>query len=270
MHPEDRQTEDRQTEDRETVLITGASAGIGRALALRFARDGARLVLVARREERLRELAAELIDLGAPEPAVLPWDLAASAAGERLVEHLKERGLHIDVLVNNAGFGVHDPFVDHAPERLRRMLALNVEALTTLTHGLLPAMLERGRGGVLNVASTAAFQPGPGMGAYFATKAYVLSLSEGLHEELRGSGVTCTALCPGATSTEFLEVAGFPQTRAFRLVAQSPAAVARCGHSAFRRGRAVAVSGWLNKLGTLGVRLGPRALVRRVVARAIG
>ncbi|MHC4893614.1 MAG: SDR family NAD(P)-dependent oxidoreductase [Planctomycetota bacterium] len=257
-------------EDPETVLITGASAGIGRALAQRFALDGARLVLVARREERLRELAVELIGQGAPQPVVLPWDLGAAGSGERLAEHLKERGLRVDVLVNNAGFGLHEAFVEHPPERLGSMLALNVEALTLLTHRLLPAMLERGRGGVLNVASTAAFQPGPGMSAYFATKAYVLALSEGLHEELRGSGVTCTALCPGATSTEFLEVAGLPATRAFRLVAQSPEAVARSGHRAFRCGRAVAVSGWLNALGTLGVRLGPRALVRRIVARVIG
>lgn len=257
-------------EEPETVLVTGASAGIGRALAQRFARDGARLVLVARREARLRELAAELNGQGAPEPIVLPWDLGATAAGERLAERLVELDLSVDVLVNNAGFGVHDAFVEHDPARLGSMLALNVEALTTLTHRLLPGMLERGRGGVLNVASTAAFQPGPGMSAYFATKAYVLSLSEGLHEELRGSGVTCTALCPGATSTEFLEVAGFPETRAFRLVAQSPEAVARIGHRAFRRGRAVAVSGWVNALGTVGVRFAPRALVRRVVARVIG
>lgn len=255
--------------DPETVLITGASAGIGRALALRFARDGARLVLVARREQRLRELAAELLELGIPEPVILPWDLGAGQAGERLADRLAERDLRVDVLVNNAGFGLHDPFVEHGPERLRSMLALNMETPTTLTHRLLPGMLERGHGGVLNVASTAAFQPGPGMSPYFATKAYVLSLSEGLHEELRGTGVTCTALCPGATSTEFLEVAGFPETRAFRLVAQSPEAVARCGHRAFRRGRAVAVPGWFNVLGTVGVRLGPRALVRRIVARVI-
>ena len=253
----------------ETVLITGASAGIGRELARRFALDGARLILVARREDRLRELAAALLAEGAPEPVVLPWDLGAAGSGERLADHLIQAGLRVDVLVNNAGFGLHDKFVDHGPERLQSMLALNIESLTALAHRLLPEMLERRQGGVLNVASTAAFQPGPGMSAYFASKAYVLSLSEGLHEELRGTGVTCTVLCPGATSTEFLEIAGFPETRAFRLIAQTPEVVARKGHRAFRRGRAVAVSGHLNWLGSLVVRMVPRGVLRRVVARLL-
>ncbi len=253
----------------ETVLITGASAGIGRALALRVARAGARLVLVARREARLRALAEELVLSGAPEPVVLPWDLGEPGAAERLADELERRGLHPDVLVNNAGFGIHGAFARHSAERLQSMLSLNVEAVTALAHRLLPAMIAHGRGGLLNVASTAAFQPGPGMSAYFATKAYVLSWSEGLHEELRGTGVSCTALCPGPTATEFLEVAGLKETRAMRLVTQSPEAVARCGHRAFRRGRALAVSGPLNGLGTLAVRPWPRAWVRRVVARIL-
>lgn len=255
--------------DPETVLITGASAGIGRALAQRFARDGARLILVARREERLRELAAQLEVAGAPDPVVLPWNLAEPGAAERLADDLDQHGLHVDVLVNNAGVGLHGPLVQQSTERLHEILTLNVEALSMLTRRLLPAMIQRGRGGVLNVASTAAFQPGPGMAAYFATKAFVLSLSEALHEELRGSPVTCTALCPGATSTEFIEIAGVPETRMMRLVSQTPETVARRGHRAFRRGRAIAVSGWLNGLGTLGVRWAPRAWVRRTVARLL-
>lgn len=253
----------------ETVLITGASAGIGRELARCFALDGARLVLVARREDRLRELAAALLADGAPGPVVLPWDLGAPGSGERLADYLIKADLRVDVLVNNAGFGLHDDFVEHCPERLRSMLALNIESLTALAHRLLPEMLKRRRGGVLNVASTAAFQPGPGMSAYFASKAYVLSFSEGLYEELRGTGVTCTALCPGATSTKFLEIAGVPETRAFHLIAQTPEVVARNGHRAFRRGRAVAVSGHLNWLGSLMVRAIPRGALRRVVARLL-
>ncbi len=250
---------------RETVLITGASSGIGEELARRFAADGSDLVLVARSDERLRELAAGLEKGNGISARVEPADLAAPGACEALVERLTAAGVDVDVLVNNAGFGARGAVAELDAERQLGMIRLNVEALTALTRLLLPGMLARRRGGVLNVASTAAFQPGPFMAVYYATKAYVQSFTEALAEELRGSGVTVTSLAPGPTLTGFQKEAEMEETLLLKLGPMRAAPVARAGHRAFRRGRTVVIPGLGNRLLAFSTRLTPRWLLRRVV-----
>lgn len=250
---------------RELVLVTGASSGIGRELARCFAAEGCVLVLTARREAELQALADELRRAHGTEATVLTADLGVADGVGHLLDGLHARGLAPDVLVNNAGFGAHGEFTAIDAERTRTLLALNVEAPTLLAHALLPAMRARRRGGVLNVASTAAFQPGPYMAAYYASKAYVLSLSEALYEECRGDGVAVTALCPGPTATGFAAEADVTRTRLFRLGAMDAATVARAGHAAFRAGRLLLVPGWRNRIGAFSVRLTPRGVVRRLV-----
>lgn len=251
----------------EMVLVTGASSGIGRALARCFAADGSRLLLAARREAELESLADELRAEYGIEVEVVPADLGTAAGVDGLLESLAGRALSPDILVNNAGFGARGAFAEMDARRIEGMLAVNVEAVTRLARALLPAMRRRGRGGILNVASTAAFQPGPWMAVYYATKAYVLSLSEALHEECRGDGVHVTALCPGATDTGFAEEADMTDTPLFRLGAMDVATVARAGYAGLRAGRAVVVPGLRNRIGAASVRFTPRALVRRLVAR---
>jgi len=249
----------------ETVLITGASSGIGLELAKLFAADGSRLILLARREQRLRDLADQLTSDHAIDAHVLAADLADPDAPKHVAEQLIARNLSVDVLVNNAGFGLRGPFLDRDLSQLIDMIRVNVTALTELTGLLLPAMVERRRGGVLNVGSAAGFQPGPRMAVYFATKAYVLSFSDALFEELRTTGVTVTNLAPGPTATEFGDVAYQPGAKTLRLAVASAASVARAGHRAFRRGKPLVVPGLTNKLITFAPRLLPRWLVRRIV-----
>lgn len=249
-----------------TALITGASAGIGRCLAIEFARHGHDVVLTARDEARLTALATALAQRYGVEATVLAGDLAESATSARLVDELATRGLAIDYLANNAGFGARGAFQTMPLADQLAMLQVNVVSLTCLTRLLLPGMLERGRGGVLNVASTAAFMPGPLMAVYYASKAYVLSLSEALHEELRGTGVTVTALCPGATRTGFQARAGVPDLRQVSsLVAMDAAPVARAGYRGLQRGQAVVVPGAFNRGATLLPRLMPREWMARLV-----
>ena len=252
------------------VLVTGASSGIGRELARGFARRGARLVISARSEERLERLARELEAACAGEAIAIATDLARPGGGEALAGALERRGLHPDGLVNNAGAGIAGPFVENDPDRIVRIIRLNVEAPTRLARSLLPAMVERRRGFVLNVASTAAFLPGPGMAVYYATKAYLLSWSEALAEELRGTGVTVTALCPGPTRTAFQQRAGMEDTRLMRtrlLAVMDAAPVAAGALEGLDRGRRVVIPGWLNRAGVLAARLAPRAVLLRLVAR---
>src|SRR3954465_2902869 len=192
---------------RPVALVTGASAGIGRELAKILAREGHDLLLVARREPDLTPLAAELKEQYDADSRVITADLAKPRAAQTLVKELGPTTT-VDVLVNNAGFGGHGAFWERERDADLRQIAVNVTALTDLTRLLLPGMVERHRGRILNVASTAAFQPGPLMAVYYATKAYVLSFSQALAEELSGTGVTVTTLCPGVTETEFQQVAG--------------------------------------------------------------
>jgi uncharacterized protein len=248
----------------ETVLITGASSGIGLELARLFAADRSDLILVARSEGKLKDLARELESSRGIRCLVMPADLADPKAPESLSERLRAADIVVDVLVNNAGFGAIGPVASLDVARQLEMIQVNVSALTHLTRLLVPAMIERRKGGVLNVASTAAFQPGPNMAVYYATKAFVLSFSEALAEEVAGSGVRVTCLCPGPTKTGFVEAAGMKGVRLFRLGAMDAPAVARVGHAAYRKGRVVAVAGFANKLLPQIERTTPRFLVRKI------
>lgn len=251
----------------ETALVTGASSGIGRELARLLAADGANLVLVARRVDKLDELAAEVRQQFGVQVQTLAFDLSDPAAPQQLCDKLAEQGTTVDVLVNNAGFGARGKLVEIELEKQLEMVRLNVVCLLELTRRLLPGMMERRRGGVLNVASTAAFQPGPNMAVYFATKAFVLSLSEALFEETRGTGVTVTCLAPGPTATEFAKVAQMEDARLFSLGMLPAETVAKAGYRGFRQGKALVVPGLGNKLVAFGVRFTPRWLVRKIAAR---
>jgi len=251
----------------ETALITGASAGIGRELARLFAADKSNLVLVARRRERLEELAAELRKQHGVEALVVPADLGRADAPQAIADQLVRDGLAIDVLVNNAGFGALGPVAELDVGRQLEMIQVNVAALTHLTRLLLPAMIERRRGGVLNIGSTAAFQAGPFMAVYYATKAYVVSFSEALADELASTGVTVTCLCPGPTVTEFAETAKMGDALLFKLQTMTAQAVAQIGYRAFRRGKLLVVPGWINYLGATGARLVPRSVARGIARR---
>jgi short-subunit dehydrogenase len=249
-----------------TALITGASSGIGLELAKLLARDGYDLVLVARRRERLEALGEDLRKRHGIRFRAIAADLADPAAPAEIVRELEAASVAVDVVVNNAGFGELGPFANSDLETERRMIEVNVTALTVLTKLFLPGMLARRRGRILNVASTAGFAPGPLMAVYYATKAYVISLSEALTEELRGSGVSVTVLCPGPTITEFQAVAHMESTRLFRLpgVVMDAAAVARAGYAGLMRGRRMVVPGLFNRALPLVIRLSPRAMVVRV------
>src|SRR4051812_42919926 len=252
---------------RPVALVTGASAGIGRELAKILAREGHDLVLVARREPELTALAAELKEQYAADSRVITADLSKARAAQTLVKELGPT-MTVDVLVNNAGFGGHGAFWERERDADLRQIAVNVTALTDLTRLLLPGMVERHRGRILNVASTAAFQPGPFMAVYYATKAYVLSFSEALSEELSGTGVTVTCLCPGVTKTEFQKVAGVEEVPLTKgPLSMTARSVAEAAYSGLAKGRRLVIPGVHNKVGVQAVRLSPRAVILKVVRR---
>ncbi|MBU6430563.1 MAG: SDR family oxidoreductase [Cyanobacteria bacterium REEB65] len=252
-----------------TALVTGASAGIGEVFARRLARSKHDLVLVARRLDRLQAIAEALSDTYAVRCDIIPADLSQPGAATAVMAILAERGLQVDLLVNNAGFGIFGPFADQSPERLAQMIAVNIAALTDLTRLVLPGMRERSRGAILNVASLAAFQAVPSFAAYAASKAYVLHFSEALAEELRGTGVTVTCLCPGSTATEFGAVAQVEISGAERFT-QSPEAVVDEALAGLARGQAVVVTGQHNRLSAALSRLAPRGLATRTAAYVMG
>lgn len=250
-----------------TALITGASKGIGRDLSKLFAADGHDLVLVARSREALEALAEELSAAHGVSARVEAVDLTDPAAPAALHARLDADGVQVDFLVNNAGYGTNGRFWELDRARELGEVQLNMTALTDLTHLFLGPMVERGSGRVLNLASTAGFQPGPYMAVYYATKAYVISFSEAVAHELRGAGVTVTAHCPGATATAFAAEAGIENNLLFRAkVADSPA-VALDAYRAMHRGRPLAIHGLINWLMTLSVKLSPRAVVPFISAR---
>lgn len=253
--------------DKETALITGASSGIGYEFARTFAAHQSNLVLVARRRDRLEALAETLRAKHGSEVTVLSCDLTEVGATQWLTDQLREREIAVDVLVNNAGFGAVGKFAKLSIEQQLDMVRLNVLALTDLTRRFLPEMLHRNRGAILNVASTAAFQPGPNMAVYFATKAFVLALTEAIAHEVRDSAVHITCLCPGATLTELGDRAGASNTLLFRLGMMPADRVAEIGYRALRRGKSIAVPGIGNWLVTCLVRFVPRSVACRIAER---
>ncbi|WP_230531579.1 SDR family NAD(P)-dependent oxidoreductase [Microvirga roseola] len=251
-------------EEPHWTLVTGASSGIGAELARGFAARGRPLVLTARRHERLEALAEEIRGMHGVQVEVMALDLGDREAPADLVEMLRDRGIVVHTLVNNAGFGLRGTFATLPYERQIAMIDLNVTALTALSRLILPGLIERRRGGILNVASTAAFQAGPSMAVYYATKAYVLSLSEALHEEAKPYGVTVTALCPGPTESEFAATADLESSKLFTRGTMTAQDVARIGIEGYEAGKAIVVSGATNRLGTLMAKFAPRVITRKV------
>ena len=251
----------------KTALITGASSGIGYELSKLFAADGTNLDLIARSEQRLNEIASNLAQTYGVRVTVLAKDLSDPASPDEIFAALQAWSIGVDVLVNNAGFGTYGPFakIDWAEEL--RMLQVNVISLTHLTKLFLPGMIERRSGRILNVGSTGSFAPGPLMAAYCATKAFVLSLSEAISEEVRGTGVCVTALCPGVTRTGFQARANVEHIQLTSGNMMSARQVAEAGYKALMRGQAVVVPGFLNQLLVFAVRIAPRSLARRISHR---
>ncbi len=246
---------------RPVTLITGASAGLGAEFARQCAARGETLALLARRRDRMEALKAELPG----EVHIFAADLALPGAPADLLAQIEAQSLTVETLINNAGFGLGGDVQDADPDRLTGMIDLNVRALTELTRAVLPGMLARGRGAILNVASTAAFQPGPHMAVYYATKAYVLSFTEALHQEMKGKPVRITALCPGPTQSEFFDVAEV--TGMLPRMAVPVEGVVTAGLKGLARGKAIVIPGTKNKVFAQGSRLLPRAAMRRIVAR---
>ncbi|MDX1531614.1 MAG: SDR family oxidoreductase [Rhodothermales bacterium] len=249
----------------KTVLVTGASSGIGAAMARQLAARGARLLLTARSEDKLRRLADELKDPHGAEAHVFPHDLAEPGAARALYGRVADAGYAIDVLVNNAGYGKIGAFADYGAETYADMIGLNVTNLVALTRLAVPGMIERGSGGILNVASTAAFQPAPHFAVYAATKAFVKSFSEALHAEVARQGVHVTCLCPGPTDTAFHDRSGADPDERYLLYSQSAEAVARVGLEALLKNERLAVSGLLNKVQAAAAWATPTALALPLV-----
>jgi short-subunit dehydrogenase len=255
------------TAEPKTALITGASFGIGTELARIFAREGYNLVLVARSADKLRQLASELEKAHGTRSLILAVDLSEPGAAAYVLDQTTRAAIRVDVLVNNAGFGQYGMFAENDLEECLRQIQLNVTTLTHLTRLYLPEMIERQNGKILNVASTAAFQPGPLMAVYFATKAYVLHFSEALANELQDSGVTVTCLCPGATATEFHKRAHTTGLRLLKFGSMDAATVAEDGYRALMAGKPVVISGFKNWLLAESLRFAPRRLVTAVARK---
>lgn len=251
----------------KTALITGASSGIGYELAKLFAQDGINLVLVARDESRLQQIAS---DLGGVQVKTIRADLSRPETPVAIYEETGRGSIAIDYLVNNAGFGVSGPFADTDLDAELNLIQVNVTSVVHLTKLYLGDMLRRGAGGILNVASTAAFQPGPLMSTYYASKAFVLSFTEAIATEVRKTKVTVTALCPGPTATDFqrrAKIEGIRLMKSGPFGMMSASEVARIGYRGFLNGKVIVIPGILNKIGVQMVRIGPRALVRQITQK---
>lgn len=256
------------TQKNKTVLITGASSGIGYEMTPYFARDGYNLVLVARSEEPLRKLAKNMEQQFGVQAFVLVKDLAQPSAPEEVYRELTEAGISVDVLINNAGYGTFGLFTDTPLDKELQMLQLNIVALTHLTKLFARDMLKKGSGKILNVASTAAFQPGPLMAAYYASKAYVLSFTEALANEFEGTGVTISALCPGPTESGFQKAAAMEKSKLVQNKIMDTDTVARIGYDSLLRNQTVVITGFMNKAMVFAVRFMPRKLVTKLVRAA--
>jgi len=248
------------------ALITGASAGIGYDLAKMAGADGRNLILVARSAEKLNALAVELRKNNDTEVVTIAVDLSDEKGVNKLLDEIASQNLKVDILVNNAGFGDFGDFSKADLSKNMEMIRLNIGALTQLTHAIMQQMLGSGKGRIMNVASTAAFLPGPGMAVYYASKAYVLSFSEALSRELKGSGVTVTALCPGPTDTSFATAAGLGKSLMHRMLPPATSAeVAKAGYKAMMKGKTIEIPGFMNKLTAITPRLTPRSIVRNMI-----
>jgi len=255
--------------ERKTVLVTGASGGIGLELAKIFAREGYNLVLTARSRDKLEDLAGKLKKDYDADSRVIVRDLAKADSPQELFDEIHKDGIAIEILVNNAGFGKLTSFSRSDLVNTLQMIQLNITTLTHLTRLFLPSMLERKSGRILNVASMAAFQPGPNMAVYYASKAYVLSFSEALSEELSSSAVTVTALCPGPTRTGFQGRAGIKKSRLIQSLGfMESKTVAEAGYRALMHGKRVAVPGILNKVGVLATSIMPHSITMKIIKRA--
>ncbi len=255
---------------KNTVVITGASSGIGMELARLFAADGYDLIVTARRVELLQQLSDELVQAHGTSVRIIQMDIAQPYAGEALWKAICDITPNVEVLVNNAGVGDSSDFAAEAPEAIERMIHLNISTLTALTRHALPQMVVRGSGRILNVASLAGYQPGgPGMAVYYATKAYVLSFSRAIRNELKSSGVSVTVLCPGATATEFEQTAGAQNTLLFKWSKPMDAkTVALAGYRGMQRGCGEVVPGFMNKLLAVSPKFGP-AFIALAVNKAL-
>lgn len=250
---------------RPTALITGASGGFGADFARLFAQDGYDLVLIARSEGKLKQLAQELVSQHGIRALVIAQDLTAAAAPQQIFDQLQTAGVHVEVLINNAGFASYGLFHELDMNKELELVQLNVKTLVHLTRLFLPGMVQRGRGRVLNVASTAAFQPGPLMANYYASKAYVLSFSEALANELEGTGVTTTCLCPGPTRTGFQDRAAMQESKLVQGGLMDSMTVARQGYAGLVAGKTIIVPGFQNWIGTFLPRFVPRKMATRLV-----
>jgi short-subunit dehydrogenase len=253
-----------------TTLITGASSGIGLELARQFAAGGDDVVLTARSEDKLNEIASALQQVYNVSALVIRSDLSKLHQVDWLCDRLNDRGIEIDTIVNNAGFGALGKFAELPIDRQTDMLMVNVIALTRLTRKLLPAMLERKTGGVLNVGSIAAYQAGPNMAVYYASKAYVLSFTEALREELAGTGLHVSCLEPGSTETGFGEDSGMGKLDIFKSQTMTSAAVAKAGYEGYRKNVDVIIPGWRNRLLVTSIGFLPRFATRKIVGRMQG
>lgn len=248
-----------------TALVTGASGGIGAAFARKLATEGHNLIIVARSEDKLNAIATDIRDQHGVQVHVFAMDLSTQQAPDELFAAITDAGLQVDVLINNAGYATYGHYWELERDREMRMIRLNVETLAHLTHLILPQMLQRRAGKILNVASTAAFVPGPLMSNYYATKAFVLSFSEGLAGELDGTGVTVTALCPGPTESGFQQRAEMTESKLVQSGLMTADDVVETGYKAMMRGTVVQIVGARNQMQMLSIRFMPRGMVRNTV-----
>lgn len=251
---------------KKTALITGATSGLGYEFVQLLAKEQYNLIVVARNEEKLLSIKSEFPLLNV---TTIPMDLSKPGSVRKLVEEIQEKELQVDVLINNAGFGLLGKFDELNVEKQLEMIQLNISALTELTHAFLPQMKKQKFGQIMNVASTAAFQPGPMMAVYYATKAYVLSFSEALVEELAGTGVTVTTLCPGATKTNFGSVANVEKTKMFSK-AMDATTVAALGYNGMKKGKRVVITGGSNKIGATAAKFLPRSTAAKIAKYVAG
>ena len=249
------------------ALITGASSGIGKELAREFAQNRHDLVLVARNMDRLKDIQKQFESTFGVKIKVIAKDLGSEKAPLEIFEQLKSEGIKIDYLVNNAGFGTHGKFGEISWEREQDMIHLNIRTVTYFCKLFIPEMVKNGGGKIMNVASTAAFQPLPYMSVYGATKAYVLSLSEGLANEYKKDKITVTALCPGATTSSFQENAAMGENLLFKGIVSTANSVAKYGYGAMQKGKAVAIPGMMNKIMAGSIRFTPRSIARNLAGK---